>query len=201
MRYVEIRSLDINPFSEIGVDTEQVNFIEVLFMYCLLGDDQIIDTREQEEIDINEYEVAHRGRKQGLYLRRHGKSVLLVDWLREIFADMQAVAQLMNTDVTNYSQSLDSFAASIENSEHTLSARILAGMKSEKLSYYDFIALLGKQYCDQFSNDLDSASIQYFTALAEKSRQQQKQLEANDNCDFSQFLKQYFAQSFIKRSR
>lgn len=201
VRYVEIRSLDINPFSEIGVDTEQVNFIEVLFMYCLLGDDQIIDTREQEEIDINEYEVAHRGRKQGLYLRRHGKSVLLVDWLREIFADMQAVAQLMNTDVTNYSQSLDSFAASIENSEHTLSARILAGMKSEKLSYYDFIALLGKQYCDQFSNDLDSASIQYFTALAEKSRQQQKQLEANDNCDFSQFLKQYFAQSFIKRSR
>ena len=201
VRYVEIRALDINPFSAIGVDPEQLHFIEVLFMYCLLGDEQIITTREQEEIDINEYEVAHKGRKQGLHLRRDGSSILLVDWLQEIFSDMQAVAELMNNADTDYSRSLARFAGCIDDREQTLSARVLAGMQAEKLSYYDFIARLGKQYCDHFANGLDSDSIQHFSALAEKSRQQQQQLEADHGADFSQFLEEYFAQSYVPESR
>ena len=38
IEYIEVRSLDINPFSPIGVDEQQVRFLDLFMVWCALAD-------------------------------------------------------------------------------------------------------------------------------------------------------------------
>ncbi|KAI4636684.1 hypothetical protein J4E78_011095, partial [Alternaria triticimaculans] len=38
IEYIEVRSLDINPFSAIGVDENQVRFLDLFLIWCTLAD-------------------------------------------------------------------------------------------------------------------------------------------------------------------
>jgi len=196
VQYVEIRSLDLNPFSPFGVSIEQLRFIEVLFVYCLLGDESLIDRKQREEIDINAYEVSHLGRKPDLYLRKNGESVSLREWASEIFTGLLQIAECMDKNNGNnlFVQSINQFYSSVESVEKTFSARILGAMRDNSLSYYQYIEGLGKQYCqfylcsercEQTSNDISKA--------VETSLHEQKQLEDSDNKSFSSFLEDYFS--------
>ncbi|MDI5035886.1 hypothetical protein MJM43_28695, partial [Salmonella enterica subsp. enterica serovar Montevideo] len=35
IEYIEVRSLDINPFSPIGVDEQQVRFLDLFMVWCV----------------------------------------------------------------------------------------------------------------------------------------------------------------------
>ena len=196
VQYVEIRSLDLNPFSPFGLSLEQLRFMQVLFVYCLLGDDSLIDRDEREEIDINAYEVSHNGRKPDLYLRNKGESVLLQDWCKEIFSGLMKIAQCMdgNGDDNLFVQSIKQFGPGVESVEETFSAKILSAMRDNGMSYYQYIESLGKQYCEfysqnkkcpQTSNDISKA--------VETSLHEQKKLEESDDMNFESFLQDYFA--------
>ncbi len=37
IEYIEVRSLDINPFSLIGVDEQQVLFLDLFMVWCALA--------------------------------------------------------------------------------------------------------------------------------------------------------------------
>ena len=195
--YVEIRSLDINPYSPFGISIEQLHFIEILFIYCLLGNEDIIDRSEREEIDINSHEVSHFGRRLGLQLRQQGKSVPLQDWANEIFEDLLLVAELVEKqcDGTYYTNAIKQFQVCIDSIEHTISARILADMHEKKCSYYQFVEDLGKQYCKHFSVG-EPKGKENFAEVARKSFIDQKVIEVNDDQNFDDFLKAYFAQTY-----
>ena len=51
IEYIEVRSLDINPFSPIGVDEQQVRFLDLFMIWCVLADapemssDELLCTR------------------------------------------------------------------------------------------------------------------------------------------------------------
>ena len=197
VQYVEIRSMDLNPFSPNGISIEQLRFLEVLFIFCLLSDDRIIDRTEREEIDINEYEVAHHGRRPGLQLRRCGNTISLQQWCREIFMGLELVSEQMDKDSggCHYSQAVKQFSKNIDEVDSTLSAQLLAAMQKEGLSYCDFVTSLEQKYCQCCSNDgLDLQVKNQFDQEVERSIQAQHQLEQDTQSDFDTFLKEYFAQ-------
>ena len=196
VQYVEIRSLDLNPFSPFGVSIEQIRFIEVLFVYCLLGDESLIDRKEREEIDINAYEVSHHGRKPELYLRKKGESISLQAWCKEIFAGLLQIAQCMDKNSGNnlFVQSINQFYPSVESVEQTFSAKILSAMRDNNLSYYQYIESLGKQYCQFYSSsEKCEQTSNVISNAVEKSLREQKKLEDGDDKSFSSFLEDYFA--------
>lgn len=198
VQYVEIRSLDLNPFSPLGISIEQLRFFEVLFVHCLLGDSKLIDRREREEIDIDEYEVAHFGRRKNLQLRRQGENVSLIDWCKEIFVGLKLIAEQMDKSSAskNYSEAVVKFEASIYDTEQTFSAQILATMDQQKYSYYDYVASLGEQYCDcSTRGELNIDIKKQFDKEVKKSRHKQLALERDTLLDFDSFLEEYFSQS------
>lgn len=197
VQYVEIRSLDLNPFAPNGLSLEQLRFLEVLFIYCLLAEDKLIDRREREEIDINEYEVAHFGRRPSLQLRRGGNNISLQQWCEEIFSGLELIAEQMDKAQSNnfYMQAVIEFRPSVTDIDSTLSARLLEAMQKESLSYCDFVTSLEQNYCQRCSNDtLDPHIKLRFDKEAERSVQAQQALEADTQQDFDIFLEQYFAQ-------
>ena len=198
VQYIEIRSIDLNPFSPVGITTEQVRFIEVLFIYCLLGKCSIIDRQEREEIDINEYEVAHHGRKPKLSLRRCGESISLQAWCREIFDALMLIARHMDQVHTSdqYTEAVSTFVPAIDSIEATYSAQMVDRMRQRGLSYYQLVAEIDTKYCKHFNSmKLDEDDLTIFNQSVTQSLDEQRSLEQTDETDFDTFLSNYFAQT------
>jgi len=69
-------------------------------------------------------------------------------------------------------------------------------MDSGSLSYYDLVAGVGYQYCQQYKEDKLSAELQSeFENTSTQSLRDQKTVEQKDQSDFDTFLKNYFAQT------
>ncbi len=53
IEYLEIRSIDLNPYSDIGVSIEDIDFLELVTLYCALSDSPLIDDIESSYIKEN----------------------------------------------------------------------------------------------------------------------------------------------------
>ncbi len=65
---IEVRSLDINPFSPIGVDEQQVRFLDLFMVWCVLADAPEMSSDELLCTRTNWNRVILEGRKPGLTL-------------------------------------------------------------------------------------------------------------------------------------
>ena len=61
VEYVEVRSLDVDPFSPVGIDTTTMRFLDVFLLHCLLSDSPPDSPDEIGVIAQNQYRVAERG--------------------------------------------------------------------------------------------------------------------------------------------
>ena len=62
IRYIELRSLDVNAFDPLGINDRQVYFLEIFMLFCLLHESPGFTNDEQAAIDRNELLTAHQGR-------------------------------------------------------------------------------------------------------------------------------------------
>lgn len=197
VRYVELRSLDINAFDPLGVSEAQICFIEALMVLCLLGESPRIFPWERAEIDKNEMRTAHRGREPGLELMRHGERIRLVDWAKEVCEAMVPVCELLDRDesATPYSDALSAQWAAIDDPEQTPSARMLAEMRRHREGFYPFARRMSEQHQRYFrALELAPERMEFFTAAARESLARQQAIEAADSQSFDAYLADYFAQ-------
>ena len=98
VRYVEMRSLDLDLFNPIGIDEDKARFIEALLLTCLLKDSPKISEQDHQINNANQLAVANFGRKPGLELNKGGQKILLQDWATEILESMQPVCAILDQD-------------------------------------------------------------------------------------------------------
>lgn len=197
VRYVELRSLDVNAFEPVGVGLEQMRFIEAFLLFCLLQDSPLIDADEREAIDQNQSLAAHHGRDPALTLNDGGRARGLKDWGCELCRAMEGVCEILDGDdpARPYSASLAAQRAALEAPELTPSARMLAQMRAEGEPFFAFarrMSLQHKHYFDGLA--LAPERERMFEALAAASLQRQAAIEAADDQPFDEFLREYFAQ-------
>ena len=196
IRYVELRSLDVNIFEPLGVGLEQLRFLETLMLYCLLTESPRIAGSERRAIDANQILTAHRGREPGLRLTRDGAPVALRDWAGEILQSMEPVAEGLDGGSGGpRGTCLRHQRAKVQEPELTPSARILREMRERGEGFLDFAHRLSQGHAAWHKERPLSAERQaFFSRLAEASRRQQEEIEAADDVDFDTFLARYFAQ-------
>ena len=197
VRYVEIRSLDVNAFHPLGVAEEQLYFLEAFLLFCLLADSPRIKGGERKAIDRNQVLVAHRGRDPALELERDGHAVALRDWARELLDAMIPLIEVLDGgDRTGpYGMSLASQRAKVEAPELTPSARMLQEMRSNNESFFEFAWRMSEGYRDLFArHPLRPETREELKRLAVSTIEQQRAMEAADNQSFEDFLQAYFAQ-------
>jgi glutamate--cysteine ligase len=197
VHYLELRSLDVNAFNPLGIDQEQIYFIEALMLFCLLLESPNINLFEQREIDRNEGAAAHRGRDPNLYLQRNGREISLGDWAYAACEAMRPLCELLDKGEPEplYSQSLEQQLARIREPELTASARMLAEMRQDGESFFEIAQRLSRQHYDYFMQQpLAPAREAFFTKLAKSTWEKQHAIEQADNISFDDFLTQYFAQ-------
>jgi len=205
IRYVELRSVDVNLFEPLGIELEQMRFLTLFMLYCLLLPSPTITPRERRWIDANEVLAAHRGREPGLMLQRPGGPLALRDWGQEVLSAMEPLAELMDAaeSPVRASGGQGEFVAALraqrlkmDEPDATPSARMLAEMRASGEGFAAFAQRWTDQHRAGFRQSfIDPEREALFSRLADESRRRQAQIEASDDCDFDEFLAQYFAQS------
>ncbi|MGD8639065.1 MAG: glutamate--cysteine ligase [Gammaproteobacteria bacterium] len=200
VKYVELRSLDVNIFDPLGISESQLRFLEVFLVFCLLQESPVVSCDEQKEIDHNQSTTAHHGREPGLKLSRNGKPVLLCTWATEIFNAMIGVCELLDQGKFDrpYRTALKHYYGRVEDPDLTPSARILKEMRDNNESFFPYAMRYAKQHAAYFESlALSEQKLRFFRQAAEQSLADQADMEANDPLNFDEFLERYFAEQLV----
>ena len=197
VQYVELRSLDVNPFEPRGVALDEMHLLETLALWCLLHDSPPIGAAEQRDIDHNQQEVARFGRRPGCELRRGGRSIVLADWAREICEELAALAELLDGDVPErpFTQVIAQARAAIEDATLTPSARVLEEMRTRGESFVELAQRYSTAHQHYYREHyaLTPARLAALDEQARASLQAQAELEASDDLAFDEYLAAYFS--------
>jgi glutamate--cysteine ligase len=194
--YVELRSVDVNAFDPHGINSDQLHFLEVFMLLCLLEKSPELDQSEIDAIDENLLLVAHQGRKPGLDLRRGEEKISLQDWASELCNKMKPVASLLDraNHCENYFSSVKSQIASVFDPDLTPSARMLAEMKEKDEGFFHYAQRMSKHHYQYYkTHTLSEDKIKFFEELASESLEKQKQIETDDSISFDDYLQNYFS--------
>ena len=198
VRYIELRSLDVNAFDPLGIDQTQACFLEIFMLFCLLHESPAFNTDEQVAIDQNELLTAHQGRKPDCHLNANGRQRPLREWAAELCQQMRAVAELLDKDSEDkvYARALAKQLDKVADPEVTPSATMLRTMRENKEGFFDFALRMSNQHQGYFRQvELSQSVQQQFQAWARESLEKQKDMESSEQLSFADYLAAYFAQS------
>ncbi|MDO9107279.1 MAG: glutamate--cysteine ligase [Methylovulum sp.] len=198
VRYIEMRSLDLDLFQPMGIDEHKARFIEALLLNCLLTDSPALSDLDHQINNANQLAVAHAGRKPGLMLDKHHQTVLLQDWAHDILASMQPVCAILDNNQADrpYSRALEAQQQLVANPDLTASARMLAGMGQQALPFARFAQDKSAEHARYFrSNKPDAIRSMQFTEMAQQSHAKQAEIESKPQLPFDEFLHRYFSQT------
>ncbi|ELY3542734.1 glutamate--cysteine ligase [Cronobacter turicensis] len=191
IEYIEVRSLDINPFSPIGVDENQVRFLDLFMVWCALADAPEMSSDELLCTRANWNRVILEGRKPGLTLGIGCETAQFpLDKVgKDLFRDLRRVAQTLDGihGGQEYQQVCDRLVACFDDPELTYSARILRSMIENG------IGGTGRMLADNYRTMLREEPLQ---TLHEKDFRQeqaaslarQREIEAADTEPFDEWL-------------
>ena len=191
--YVELRAVDLNPFSDIGVDLDSACFLETLALYALLQPSPSIEAEEQVRIERNQAKVVDEGRNPQLEIDTAEGLQPFTAWgLAQLQAMQPYAQQLDSANQTHiYQHALTVMAGRLQQVENTLSAQVLAHTVAAGGSWH-FGHTLAKDYAQaQRTHVLSAQRHDYFKQVAEQSWQDQQLLEQQDQYDFKTYLAPY----------
>lgn len=195
VEYIELRSVDINPFSPIGIDLEQVLFLDVFLIYCLLKDHDGTCNVRNKSFRENQEKVARHGRLKGLTLFNGKIEISAKEWAKESFEEFLIIAQKLDSELgsNEYTRAIQNFSNSIEDTSLLYSEKILTEMKDSGDCFFSS-TLKRSQEISKFlkSEPLSQEKEVRFKEQAILSLLKQKEIENSDKLEFPTFLKQYF---------
>jgi glutamate--cysteine ligase len=197
IEYVEIRSIDVNAFDPLGINEQQLRFLEIFVLFCLLQESPSMSADEINEVDMNLLQVAHFGRKPGLELSCNDEIIELKLWANRLLEVMGGVARLLDDahDTESYSQSLSIQLDSVNDPDCTTSAQMLNEMREHDEGFFHFARRMSVKHYNYFKSlELGEEKLQQFTRAASESIEKQYRIEAEDTTDFDEYLRRYFAQ-------
>ncbi len=190
--YVELRAVDLDPFTDVGISLNTACFLEVLALYCLMTPSAALLTAEEELIARNQTRAVDEGRLAGLKIETAAGEQHYSEWMTHNLAAMLPYAQLLDEahGNTDYSASIFTMQQRIDDPELTLSARVLAKTKAEGV--WGFGYQLAQSYADKFDDaPLSKEVAAEYANYAEQSRIRQNTIENNDTMSFSEYLQQW----------
>jgi glutamate--cysteine ligase len=195
VQYLELRSVDVNPFDPLGVNEQQLRFIQLFIIFCCLQESPAFDATERKMIDENLLVTAHRGREPGLMLETLDGEKQLTVWAHELVEQLLPLADMLDAphENTPYRDACEAQFELINDAEKTPSATILRMMNEENEGFYHFSKRMSDKH-HQYFNDLpaDAKKKQFYRQAADESWSKQQSIEAADEQSFEDFLNDYF---------
>ncbi|MFP5441846.1 MAG: glutamate--cysteine ligase [Gammaproteobacteria bacterium] len=196
VEYIEMRSLDLNPFLPVGIDHETSYFMELFATFCLLQDSPEQGVAELARNKANLQTAVNRGRDPEAVITMAGREASLREQGLALLDAMQPVACLLDEarqSAQGYTRSLAAQRRKLQDPELTPSARVLAELRARETSFFGFAMAQSLAARDHFrAQPLAPARREFFAQLAAESRAQQKEIEAADRQPFADYVATFY---------
>jgi glutamate--cysteine ligase len=202
VEYVEVRAMDLDPFSAIGISAETARFLDIFLLHCLLTDSPPDTPREIEAIGRNKHRVAARGREPGLRLDRNAQLVELREWAGQVLAECKPIAAALDAAQGGvvFAAALSAAVMALDDPARLPSARILSEIRERhEGSYVSFALAHSLKHREVLTREPLSAQLETrFERMAEESLEEQRTIEAADKLPFEKFRQQYLSHESLK---
>lgn len=191
--YIEFRAIDLDPYQAIGISKQTACFLEILALYCLFMPSAPLYKNEENEISQNTETIVNNGRDDKITICTNNEQVNFKDWLINHLTAMNDIAKMFDIyyETSCYTNALAAMQSYAINSNLTPSARLVTD-SLELGSTWQVGKALGEQHrktlLDTPMSDDEWAN---FEQIARQSWDEQKQLEAQDNTPFYDYIQQY----------
>lgn len=196
--YVELRALDVNPFSPYGITMEQMRVLDVFLLYCLLNPQESLTDKQQLEAEDNQDKVVIEGRSKDLMLSQNGQAISREKWLGSLFVDFAAIAQWLDQSYggVDYSQAVSNVSETVSNSDLTLSGKLMTELLGRGIDNGKVGMELAAYYKDAIlKTPAETFTRQFMVDKGRQSLVDREAIEAADTVTFDEFLAHYFATS------
>ncbi len=192
--YVEVRCLDINPDSPVGIDENQIRFVDTLLLHCLFSESDIMSDLEKLEVPENRNRIVRHGRKTDLTLLQDGKEVSAKELMLELLEQLKPIVELLdkanNHDL--HTKALSQQVAKANDPDLTPSAKIIEAMRNNDESFFEYAMRKTKQHEDELKKPLNEFRQSELIKESQESLAQQEQREDSDSLNFDDYLDAYF---------
>jgi glutamate--cysteine ligase len=197
IEYIEVRCVDLNPYEPLGVTEEQLYFIDVFLLYCLLSPSaETNDATFRREL-VNQSLMVSRGRDPKMKLHSEIGQQSPQQWGSALLDVMKLPADVLDRsyDTKRYSDAVIAQKPKLLDASLTPSAQMLADMKAQDKTFFRLVMDLSQQQTEYYQSkplsDVDKAK---FEQQALDSLTEQGRVEAELQEPFADFLKAYYRQ-------
>lgn len=198
IEYLELRCVDLDPFSPVGVRRDQLDFMDTLLMYCLLKESPPIGRDEAETIKNNHEKIINNGRDVNQIINLNGDEGTALDFSEKILSELKEISSTLGGSVFKegknlWMESIDLQMKKVKNIDETLSGKVLNDLLTKNMSFRDFGLKLANEHSQYFKTDQRYENL-FFEEAAKVSLEKQDEIDAQIEPDFESYLKEYFSQ-------
>jgi len=148
IKYMELRCFDLDPYEKLGINLEQLYFVQIFALFCLFEESHRMTPEEAQVASRNTQLTALEGRKNGLELENmDGSKITLKNWGGDILEKMREIAKLMDKAAggTRYQKTIQMQSQKMDNSQLVPSAKILDSMQKNDFNHEEFGLVRAKE--------------------------------------------------------
>lgn len=186
VEYIEVRSLDINPFVPEGVASNQLQCIDALLLWCLVMPSPSFGEGELQQCRSNLGLIATQGRDPSLQLTIEGKEQSVTTWLETIMNGMKGISHLLLGD--EFVEAIHQVQQRAPLSEQLLS-QLLAQNEDNGHLALTLSQTHRKSILERDLSFWDESTLQ---KIVQKSIDEQQAIENADSLSLDDFLSDYF---------
>jgi len=197
VQYIEVRCLDIDPYSPIGISAQTSRFMDAFLLFCAVEPSAYFPNNGFcRDSHHNFGIVAREGRKPGLALISQNKPIGLREWGLQLLDRMAPYAQLLDQAHGGdlHQQAVQAQRPKLEDTGQTPSATLLRQLRDEGIGFHEFTLRQSRRHRDTLlAAPLDEARRLALKETAAQSLREQARLEQNDTESFDDYVARYHA--------
>lgn len=197
VEYIEVRCIDLNPFEPLGINAEQIHFMDSFLVHCLLADSPDSNAQEHARIGENQHRIVYRGREPGMTLETATGERDMREWAQELLHKIEQSAQLLDASsgTAEHAQALQTQRDKLNDASLTPSAQQLQAMREGDKTFFKLSLEQAQAHRHSFNGgSLKASTEQQYLAMAEQSHLDQAAIEAADHISFEEHLSNYYEQ-------
>jgi glutamate--cysteine ligase len=201
IEYVEVRCLDLDPYSAIGIEADTIRLLDVFLLHCLLLESPPDSARETEAVSAHQRLVAEAGRDPSVRLNRAGTQVTPAEWGAELLRQCEPIAAALDEAHagTDYARVLEVAARALAAPSSLPSSRVLRETEEKhRRSFPDFAMALTSSHREKLAaSPLAPGAQARYAAQAARSIADREAIEASDDEPFEAFRRRYLDQDLL----
>ncbi|TQV81549.1 glutamate--cysteine ligase [Aliikangiella coralliicola] len=195
IEYIEVRALDLNPFSPIGIDQSQIAFLDSLLLACLFAKSEPINPREKGEYQSNFKTIVSKGRHPDCCLTMNNGCVPVNEVATELMSQIEPYAALLDKvyQTNDHGDVLSKLRTQLSDLDKTYSGRIVKSIEQRQDGFFPYAMEIAQAHKAFFEKEkLNTERLSHYQQEATLSHQKKLDIENSDTKSFEEFLAHYY---------